>query len=222
MLTTGTVATLAQKHTFEIRNASKYFDVKIEMTGECDDYACEGPGTFSFYKKGGTKAYQVIEMANTYAAFGEGGKPLVNSTMLYDEQGVVNVDDYNFDGMEDIALRSGNEGSYGGPSYRVYLSNRAKGQFVYSRDFSELAEKLGMFDIDKKTRTLETFDKSGCCWHITERYKVVGNKPVKVYEKVEDAMGYDEKTNMRIVTITTKTLVKGRWVTKVVRKKEKD
>jgi hypothetical protein len=208
--------------TFDLKNASKFFDVKVKVE-KCDGGFCEGAATFSIYKKGGTKPYQVIELPDTSVQLGDGdGKPLVNSTLLYDEQSVINVDDYNFDGMEDIAICDGTNGSYNGPSYRVYLSSRAAGKFVLNEALTDLGQHLGMFEVDTKTKTLQTFDKSGCCWHITERYKVVANKPVKVYELVEDATGFDEKKNMRIVTTTEKTLVKGKWRKKVTTERIKD
>ena len=199
----------AQK-TFEVKNASKYFDIKIEST-DCDDDSCKGPTKFSFYKKGGSKPYQVIEVAETYLPITSGGQPLVNRTMLYDEQSVLDVGDYNFDGMEDVAVCIGQSGSYGMPAYEIYLSNRAAGKFVLSKPFTDIASHLGMFDVLKKTKQIQTFDKSGCCWHITERYNVVNNRPVKVFEMVEDATIKDETK----VKVTTKTLVSGKWKTSV-------
>jgi hypothetical protein len=208
--------------TFDLKNASKYFDVKVEVE-KCDGGFCEGAATFSFYKKGGVKPYQVIKLADTSVQLGDDdGKPLVNTTLLYDAQSVVNIDDFNFDGMEDVAICDGTNGSYNGPSYRIYLSSRAAGKFVFNQKFTDLAYHLGMFTVDKKAKTLETFDKSGCCWHTTERYKVIGNRPVKVYEMVEDATGFDEKKNMRIVTTTEKTLVNGKWRRKVTTERVKD
>jgi uncharacterized protein YxeA len=199
----------AQK-TFELNDASKYFNIKVSVA-KCEDGACEGEAKYSFYKKGSDKAYQVIEVEDTYFDVGENGKPITNTTLLYDQQSAVNIDDYNFDGMEDVAICDGRNGSYGMPSYEVYLSSKSAGKFVYNKAFSELGVHLGMFEIDKKKKTLQTFDKSGCCWHITERYSVINNKPVKIFEEVEDATITDESK----VKITTKTLVKGKWQTKV-------
>jgi hypothetical protein len=213
-------STALAQHTFDLKNASKYFDVKVKVE-KCDDFSCDGKATFSFYKKGVTKAYQVIDLPETHMEFNEDDKPLVNTTLLYDAQSVINVDDFNFDGMEDIAICDGTNGSYSGPSYRIYLSSRAAGKFVFNQKFTDLAYHLGMFTVDKKAKTLETFDKSGCCWHTTERYKVIANRPVKVYEMVEDATGFDEKANMRIVKTTIKTLVGGKWRTKVTTEKVK-
>jgi hypothetical protein len=215
-------STAFAQQTFELKNASKFFDVKINVE-KCDDFSCDGQATFSFYKKGGARAYQVINLPETHMEFGEDKKPLVNTTLLYDAQSVVNVDDFNFDGMEDVAICDGTNGSYNGPSYRIYLSSRAAGKFVFNQKFTDLAYHLGMFEVDKKNKTLETFDKSGCCWHITERYKVVNNRPVKVYEMVEDAMGFDEKADKRIIKTTTKKRsVGGKWRTTVKVERVKD
>ncbi len=46
---------------------------------------------------------------------------------------------------------------------------------------------LGMFEIDKKKKVLRNFSKSGCCWHQTEEFAVIGNRPKKVLEITEDA-----------------------------------
>jgi hypothetical protein len=205
----STTAVFAQR-TFDIKDASKFFDVKVKVE-KCDDMFCEGKTTFSFYKKGGGTPYQVINLPDTQIDISNGDQPSVNVNLLYDQQSVINVDDYNFDGMEDISLCDGANGSYHMPSYRIYLSDRRAGKFVYSPAFTKLGSHLGMFTIDKKKKTLETFDKSGCCWHITERYDVVANRPRKVFELVEDATIPDEKR----VKITTKILVNGRWKTSV-------
>jgi hypothetical protein len=202
-------AGLAQT-TFDLKDASKYFDVTVKVA-TCENGFCHGRSTFSFFKKGGTTPYQVINLPDTSIQLTDDGKPSVNVTLLYDQQSVVNIDDYNFDGMEDVAICNGDNGSYGGPSYNVYLSSRSAGKFVYSPPFSKLASHLGMFTVNKDLKQLETFDKSGCCWHITERYSVASGRPVKVFEEIEDATIRDETK----VKITTKTLVKGRWKTSV-------
>ena len=131
--------------------------------------------------------------------------------MLYDNQSVIDIGDFNFDGMEDVAICNGANGSCGMPSYNIYLSSKAAKKFVYNAAFTKLGRHLGMFSVDLKKKTIETFDKSGCCWHITERYSVVKGRPVKVFEEVEDATIADETK----VKITTKTLVAGRWKTSV-------
>ena len=196
---------MAQK-TFELKDASKYFDIKIKVA-KCEDGFCSGKASFSFYKKGGTIPYQVINLDDTQIQLDENGNAQANISMLYDNQSAVNIDDFNFDGMEDVAVCDGANGSYGGPSYQVYLSSKSAGKFVLSKPFSELGGHLGMFTVDKKKKVLRIFDKSGCCWHVTEEYSVVNNRPVKVFVEEEDATIPDETK----VKITTKKLVNGKW-----------
>lgn len=186
--------------TFDVKNASKYFDIKVKVE-KCDDGYCTGKASFSFFKKNGSKPYQVIELDDTQIQLSQAGQPLTNISLLYDDQSVVNVGDFNFDGMEDVAICNGANGSYGGPSYNVYLSSRAAGKFVYSKEFSALGEHLGMFEVDKKRKRLSTLDKSGCCYHIAEEFIVVNNKPFKIRSVEEDATASDD----RMTTITTKT-----------------
>jgi hypothetical protein len=209
------------QHTFDLKNASKFFDIKVNVE-KCEDGSCTGKATFSFYKKGSTKAYQVITLPDTYIDTSEGGVPAVNETMLYDKQSVIVVDDFNFDGMEDVAICDGTNGGYGMPSFQIYLSSRAAGKFVHSPAFSELGQHLGMFDVDKENKTIQYMDKSGCCWHETTRYKIIGGRPVKVWVLTEDATGFDEKANKRIVKTTEKTLVRGRWRSKMTVERVKD
>ena len=204
-----TVSAFGQK-TFDLKDASKYFDIKVKVAN-CEDTSCTGKATFSFYKKGSSVPYQVINLPDTYVELTTDGTPLVNTTLLYDAQSVINIGDYNFDGMEDVAICNGTNGSYNGPSYSIYLSSRAAKKFVYSPSLTALGKHLGMFTVDKKKKQLETFDKSGCCWHITERYSVVASRPKKVFEEVEDATIQDESK----VKVTTKILVNGKWKTSV-------
>lgn len=195
--------------TFDVKNASGYFDIKINVA-KCEDSSCTGRASFSFYKKGAVTPYQTINLPDTYIDI-ESGAPSVNETLLYDKQSVVDIGDFNFDGMEDVAICDGTNGSYGMPSYRIYLSSKAAKKFVYDPAFSKLGRHLGMFEIDKRKKVLRTFDKSGCCWHITEEFSVVANRPKKIFEEVEDATIADETK----VRITTKKFAGGNWRTTV-------
>lgn len=185
-------AIFAQK-TFLLKNASKNFDVKIQI-GNCETDTCEGDATISLIGKGQRKNFQKIEMPNVFLELGEDQKPTANLIELYGENnsGII-FDDYDFDGIEDLAIRNGNNGAYGGPSYSVFLFSKTKNRFIENASLTTLAnENLGMFAVDKKAKTIETFTKSGCCWHQTTRYKVVNNKPKKVYVFTEDVMNSGE------------------------------
>lgn len=196
----------AQK-TFLLKDASKNYDVKITVE-KCEEEICEGKATISLMKKNQTAAFQTIRLPNIYLELGANQKPTANLIELYGENnsGVI-FNDFNFDGAEDLALRNGNDSSYGGPSYDVLLFTKNTGKFIKNAPLTKLAsENLGLFEVDKKAKTIETFNKSGCCWHQTTRYKIANNRPVKVYVFTEDAMGGGEK-----VKLITETLVGGKW-----------
>ena len=199
-------ASLLAQHEFEITNASKFFDIKITVAG-CENGFCRGRSRFAFFKKGLRRPYQTIDHENTLIQLDDDGLPPVNINLLYDTQSVVHIGDFNFDGMEDVAICDGDNGSYGGPSYRVYLSSRKAGKFLFDEAFTKLGYHLGMFTVDAKEKRLRIFDKSGCCWHVTEEYAVVRGRPVKVFREVEDATIPDEAK----VKIVTRRLLNGKW-----------
>jgi hypothetical protein len=196
---------------FDIKDVAKDYDVRIEVA-KCENQICEGKATFTLFKKGESKPFQIFRLANTSFMLDEGKRPTANKTMLYDEQSAVNFGDYNFDGTEDLALCDGANGSYGMPSYQIYLFSPQSKKFVNSPAMTRLGkEYLGMFEVDAEQRVLRTSGKSGCCYHVTEEFSVVKNRPRKVFEVIEDATIADEKR----VKITTRKLVNGRWRTRV-------
>jgi hypothetical protein len=193
---------------FEVKNASKLYDVVIEVE-KCERQICEGRVTYTLFKKNSKQAFQEFKLDDTEFMLGDNDKPSVNVTRLYDEQSAVSFSDYNFDGIDDLSLCDGRNGGYGMPSYQIYLfSSRAK-KFIHSEPFTELSQegRLGMFEADAKRKRLRTLSKSGCCLHTIEEFAVVNNQPKKVLEIVEDATIADEKR----VKITTRRLVNGRW-----------
>ncbi len=97
----------------------------------------------------------------------------------YGEQSILIYEDFNFDGNQDLAVMFGQESCYHGPSYSIYLFD--KGKFVYDDAFSALAtENCGMFQVNAKLKQLNTFTKSGCCWHLDTTYKIVNNNPIVI------------------------------------------
>ena len=120
------------------------------------------------------------------------------------------VGDFNFDGREDFAVQIDQSGSYGGPTFDVFLA-LPNGSFVRSEPLSRLTrERLGMFEVDAQKKHLVTFEKSGCCYHVTEELAVVGDAPVPVFRLIEDATG-------DAVIVTKERWVNGKWHRKVRR-----
>lgn len=204
-----TVSTSAQNH-FRVNNPSRTLSIDIDVE-KCDEgFRCAGKSTFAFSRNHAETPFQIIKLPDTYLRLEE-GKPQVNVTLLYDEQSVLNFDDFNFDGFEDVAICDGNNGGYGMPSYQVYLYSKKLNRFVHSTPFTKLGKELGMFEVDAKRKRLATFSKSGCCWHQTAEYIVVNNLPKKVLEVTEDAT-YTGRGGDK-VKVTTRKLIKGRWRT---------
>lgn len=204
--------------TFRLTTVAKQHDFVLRMLKACpetdrsDDATCEGPAQLLVYGKRQSKLEQTINLPNVFLTLqGKGKGPLVNSANLYDYQGVVNVGDFNFDGYEDFGIQTGNEGSYGGPSYDVYLFDSKAGRFAYNDAMSELIlETLGFFDVDPVHKRLHTFAKSGCCYHEATTYRVEHDTPIAVARHIEDAQGDGDK-----MKVTDEELVNGAWRKKV-------
>jgi hypothetical protein len=193
---------------FDMKRASKVYNVRLTVA-KCDDTFCGGDATYEIYRKGSSSPFQTVRLKDVEFMLPEAA--INNSKKRYDLQSTVFFEDYDFDGLADIALRDGNNSGYGGPSYQIYLYSSQKKAFVHSPELSDLNqnEYLGMMEVDRKKRVLRTSSKSGCCLHATMEFKVVNGRPKKVFSELEDAM-QDEK---RIV-ITTQTLVNGKWRSK--------
>lgn len=105
----------------------------------------------------------------------------------YKEQGFIFHDDFNFDGLKDFAVQTGNNSCYSGPSYEVFLAGG--GKFTYNDALTGLAtDYCGMFTVKPKEKRLAVFEKSGCCWHKYTDFTLVNNKPVQV-QTVESSLG---------------------------------
>lgn len=89
-------------------------------------------------------------------------EPSVNIVQLYGEYSplillILILMIFNFKGSEDLAIRNGHEGPYGGPPYDVYVFHKTKNKFVSSEDLSALTyENLDMFEVDSKRKRMIT------------------------------------------------------------------
>lgn len=202
---------------FKIDKGSAKFNAEITVT-TCNKGNCNGKGTIDLYDRITKQKFQTFYSDDLDFSVDKSNKSTVNVIEIYGEQSPLIFDDFNFDGTEDLAIRNGNESSYGGPSYDVYVYHSTKKQFVSSVDLSELATShLGMFKIDHQRKRIITFDKDGCCWHHKTEYSVVPKSGlVKVYELEEDATKGD------MVIVTTKELINNKWTTTIKKYKQSD
>ena len=193
---------------FEIQQGSDLYTAIIEV--ECEEDTCSGLGKVKLYSKENKKLIQNFESEDLYFYLNENQQPSVNVIQLYNEQSPLIFDDFNFDGSIDLAIRNGNMGSYRGPTYDVYVYHKNKKKFVLSEELSDLTYlNLGMFYTNHEQKRIITFNKSGCCFHVTEEYQVVPKKGlVLVKELIEDAtptVGRDR------VEVTERHLINGKW-----------
>lgn len=199
-------AAAQNKHRFD--NASKDFDVELNI-GPCDENRTCRPLVATFFRKHAKLPFQTIRLPQTAMWDDE---PKANATKLYDDQGVINFEDFNFDGVDDVAISDGADGSYGSPTYRVYIYSPIRKRFAFSRPFTRMNDGgLGMFETDTAKKIHYVFSKSGCCWHRTEGFDVYRGLPRKVYQATDDS-AYGDGTKVRTVV---RKLVKGRWRTTV-------
>ena len=219
------VAAVAAVESFDIRDASRAYDLRVSVEacgGEKqnnDQNTCSGKASIRIYRKGAKAPFQTLSLPNIEIyrdTLAHNPETSAKPRGLYAEEYGFIFDDFDFDGSEDLAVCNGRESGYGGPSYTVFLFNRRSNKFAENRKMSELAAgvNLGLFFVDAKKKQLVAYSKSGCCYHETDKYKVVGGSPVLVEKIVEDATG-----GTGFVVITTKRRVGVRWITRVRKEK---
>ena len=215
------------QETFKINGASRVYNLSVRVAGcggaERDDNPnnCSGAARVQIYRKGAKTPFQVLNLANVELykdTLTHNPETSAKPRGLYAEEYGFVFDDFDFDGDEDLAVCNGRNSGYGGPSYNVFIFDGRTRRFTENKRLTALAEGayLGLFFPDRKTKQLVALSKSGCCYHETEKYKVINNRPVLVEKIIEDAT-LENDAGERFVLVTTKKRVGGRWV---VRKKK--
>lgn len=216
--------------TFSVTHAPYYATIQSEscqfdLANVYASPACAGFGTvklydLSLYELSNEALLATLTSEDLIFELDEQLQPSPNPYQvmpLYDEQSPLIFGDFNFDRQMDVAVRNGNNSGYGGPSYDIYLKEPDGNGFELSEEFTALNyENLGMFGWDEKQRQIETFSKSGCCWHQTRVYTYIPGKGLlMIHELTEDAT-----VNMTpvageggMVKITEKALKNGQWRT---------
>ena len=141
-------------------------------------------GAISISLKSSKKEIIKIESEELTFELNEGGEVKTNVLELqYGEQSLIISQDFNFDGVKDLAIMDGYFSCYHGPSFQIYLE--VNNELKHSPEFTRLAQEYcGMFGVDNETKTIKTMTKSGCCWHQSSTFKLVNNvpKPILIIE----------------------------------------
>ncbi|MGY4514564.1 XAC2610-related protein [Lysobacter sp. HA18] len=209
----ATLPLFAHAGDYVLRGVSKQFDLTVHPRFACKDASdvespCIGPATLSFKPHGG-RVIPALRVDTLKLDVDDRGVARTNDATMYGEQSMLIAGDFNFDGHDDLALRTGDDGSYGGPTYDVFVFDARSGRFVEDGALGSLTqETLGMFEVDAKRHRIGTWAKSGCCWHEYVEYTNGAKGLVAVYRRTEDA-------TRDPMTITEERLdAHGRWHTR--------
>jgi hypothetical protein len=178
-----TTQTAHAQRTFAVDDFSDLYNAKVFISNTDEVFS---PGWIAIFDKR-TKR-QLIKVTSAELSFDlEDGKLVSNIKEIpFGKQSLIMFEDYNFDGVKDLALMDGQKSCYHGPSYRVYLGGRSR--FTFSPTFTRLAQEYcGMFSVDVEAKKINTMTKSGCCWHQFSEFVVENNRPVAV-KIVEETM----------------------------------
>lgn len=169
---------------FEVQNFSEKYYAKVSVQDSSEVFT---PGIITVYNKKTGKELVKVESEELAPDFTTEGNIKANILQLpYGEQSLLIYDDFNFDGISDLALQDGQNSCYHGPSYQIYLGT--KNGFIHNKKFTRLAQEYcGMFSYNKEEKKIYTMTKSGCCWHQYSEFVIENNQPVAVKIVEEDA-----------------------------------
>jgi len=197
------------QYQFEIKNVSKRYDAVIQIEN-CYDDRCGGKGTVELFDHKNSKVQTFV--SDDLVLYAAQGQKLIQGKLipLSNDQRAVIIDDFNFDGTEDVAIRNGNMGNYSSASYDVYVFNTTRMAFVKNEELTDLGSNgFDFFETDAKRKRLISYGKSGCCRIFTTEYAVIPNKGLdRVLEKEEDMTREDQ------VKVITKEKINNKWITR--------
>jgi len=189
VLTFLTVPLAAQQEQIIVNDFSEKYYAKVNIDEKEGDYGETYAGWIGIYDvQTNTELFRTNITRFGYDV--EEGNIRSNIKEIpYGEQSLIMYEDFNFDGINDFAIRDGFNSCYSGPSYEIYIAKN--GSFVFDEDFTDLGQSYcGMFGVDSSSERLYTMTKSGCCWHQSSEYIIKDNKPFAVKIVERDAFGY--------------------------------
>jgi len=201
---------------FLANNSSDQYKAKI-FVDKCEGNACRGKATIIVYEKVTDREIDTFHSDDLEFGLTGTQHAKLGWLELGKYQTPLIFGDFNFDGIEDLAIRNGNKGAYSSPSYDVYLA-ATENKFIPNSELTKLAsENLGMFDVDKKTKQIAIHQKDGCCFDKTINYKFDAKKV-----PYEDSSVIEDSSIADIVTVITQKRVDGKVKRTVQKFKMKD
>lgn len=116
----------------------------------------------------------------------------VNSQQIsYEDQGLIVYEDFNFDGIKDLAIADGNYSCNDSMAFAVFINQN--GKFIHSKEFSALTTNYcGIFQADAISQRIYTSRKNGCCHYQFSEFGIENNLPkqLKISERSPGKEGY--------------------------------
>ena len=209
LLALGAAGGAAGQRLYRVQSFSPRYSAKVWVAQPGEVFS---PGWVAVYDKATGKQLLRVNSEELAVEVKQGQVQSNVHELPCGEQSVLIYEDFNFDGMKDLAIEDGQNSCYHGPSFVVYLAT-AQG-FARNAGFTQLAQEYcGMFSVDRARHRLSTMTKSGCCWHQYSEYVVRNNRPEAVSIVEEDAMHLPyvrvttQKWNGKSMVSTTKTIL---------------
>ena len=108
---------------FLANNSSDQYKAKI-FVEKCEGNACSGKATIIIYEKVTDRETDIFHSEDLDFGLTATQNAKLGWLELGKYQTPLIFGDFNFDGLEDLAIRNGSNGAYGSPSYDVYLSSK--------------------------------------------------------------------------------------------------
>ena len=198
----------AQARDFQITGLPKGWQARITVA-QCEGEQCSGKGQISLT---GRAVQQTLDREDW--SFYVPNLTAQQTTLTYDVSPLTFAD-FNFDGTLDLAIDRRHEGPYGSMAYDIYVQT-LKGKLVYSQELSELTDHfMGLPEVNTKRKTLTTWAKSGCCYHVSSTWRVI---PQRGLQEIAQTT-WDATQSGQYVKITERQWVNGKWHTKTRRER---
>lgn len=189
-----------------------------------EHYYCYDLASLNVFPKGKNESIQVFPIMemDSYIRFEKKNlkENLIKAEDLIEDSNrsenyepLLYMKDVNFDGFDDIILRTDAGGAKGAYPRYVYLYDATKKGFVKSAAFSDIISGSVYFSSNPKHKTIVARHSWGACDSDDRTYRVNKSKPILIEETTFDM-------EMQCCVMATRKLVNGKW--KTIKKEKLD
>ena len=201
--------THTQARQFQITDLPKGWQAHI-IVAQCKEGQCSGKGQINIANHTIQQTFKLNNLEFNIANL------TAQQTSISYKKSPITLADFNFDGTLDLAIPKGNTGPYGSKAYDIYVQT-LQGKLLYSSDLSELTDNfMGLPEINSKHKTLTTWAKSGCCYHVSSTWRVI---PQRGLQEIAQTI-WDTTESEQYVVITERKWINGKWHEKSYRKQQ--